>query len=223
MTQLPPDDGTQEPPAVRLGHVPGERASFLDDAPASPGAERLFDQDVQGLGYVMNASKLWAHDPAALEGLSALLGHVAEVASLTFRQRAILVISCASALGDSYCSLAWGKKLADAADADVAAAVVRGDDAPLDDMERALARWARQLVRDPSATTAAGVQCLRDAGLTDPQIFAVSVFVGLRIAFSTVNDALGARPDHQLGADTPTPVRDVISFGRPIATREGEP
>jgi hypothetical protein len=30
---------------------------------------------------------------------------------LSFRQRGILVTAAASALGDSYCSLAWGGKL----------------------------------------------------------------------------------------------------------------
>ena len=156
------------------------------------GAQRLFDDDVQGLGYVMNTSKVWAHDPAALERLSEFLGHVVEAGALTFRQRAILVTACASALGDSYCSLAWGKKLAGDAGVGVAEGVLRGDDAELADSERALARWARQLARDPNSTTAADVQSLRDAGFNDGQIFAVSVFVALRIGFSIVNDALGA-------------------------------
>jgi hypothetical protein len=40
----------------------------------------------------------------------------------------VLVTAAASTLGDSYCSLAWGKKLAEAAGSDVAAAVIRGED-----------------------------------------------------------------------------------------------
>ena len=168
----------------------------------------------------MNASKLWAHDPAALDGLSDLLGHVTRSGSLTYRQRAILVTSCASALGDSYCSLAWGNKLAGEAGADVAERVLRGDDSSLDSTERALANWARRLARDPNSTTAADVQSLRDAGFDDAQIFAMSVFVALRIAFSTVNDSLGAPPDRQLAVDTPAAVRDAVTFGRPVATSE---
>jgi uncharacterized peroxidase-related enzyme len=201
---------------------PATTTSFLRTAPPSPGAERLFDDDVQGLGYVMNTSKLWAHDPAALDRLSELLGHVVDAGSLTFRQRGILVTACASALGDSYCSLAWGKKLAGAAGTDVAADVVRGSDEGLDDADRALARWARQLARDPNATTADDVQSLRDAGFDDTQIFAISAFVALRIAFSTVNDALGAHPDRQLGVEVPEAVRDAVTFGRPISVAEPE-
>ena len=201
----------------RSSAVEAATPSFLDDAPPSTGAQRLFDDDVQGLGYVMNTSKVWAHDPAALERLSEFLGHVVEAGALTFRQRAILVTACASALGDSYCSLAWGKKLAGDAGVGVAEGVLRGDDAELADSERALARWARQLARDPNSTTAADVQSLRDAGFNDGQIFAVSVFVALRIGFSIVNDALGARPDWQLGEDVPAGVRNAVTFGRPIA------
>jgi uncharacterized peroxidase-related enzyme len=206
--------------AGRGDATPSRATSFLDDAPSSPDAQRLFDDDLKGLGYVMNSSKLWAHDPEALDGLSDLLGHVTQSGSLSYRQRAILVTSCASALGDSYCSLAWGKKLADEAGAEVAERLLRGDDTALDSSERALARWARQLARDPNSTTAADVQSLRAAGFDDAQIFAISVFVALRIAFSTVNDAFGTRPDRQLAVDAPAAVRDAVKFGRPVATSE---
>ena len=101
--------------------------------------------------------------------------------------------------------------------------VLRGDDAALDGTERALARWARQLARDPNSTTAADVQALRAAGFDDAQIFAISVFVALRIAFSTVNDALGAQPDQQLASDAPAAVRDAVTFGRPVAASSADP
>ena len=95
-----------------------------------------------------------------------------------------------------------------------------GNDAPLDSTDRSLARWARRLAHDPNSTTAADVQSLRANGFDDAQIFAVSVFVALRIAFSTVNDALGAQPDRQLVVDAPAAVRDAVTFGRPVATSE---
>ena len=144
------------------------------------------------------------------------MGEVTRAGSLTFAQRSVLVTAAASALGDSYCSLAWGKKLADAAGPDVAAAVIRGGDDGLDAPEQALARWARLVATDPNAIDADDVQALRDAGFDDPQIFAITAFVALRLAFSTVNDALGARPDGELGATTPEPVRAAVSFGRPV-------
>ena len=154
--------------------------------------------------------------PATQEGLFELIGQMVQAGSLTCRQRGILVTACASAMGDAYCSLAWGNRLATAAGADIASGVLRGDDDLLDPSEQALARWARQVARDPNAVAAGDVEALRDAGFDDAQIFAITVFVALRVAFSTVNDALGARPDRALGEAVPAAVRDAVTFGRPV-------
>jgi alkylhydroperoxidase family enzyme len=193
-----------------------DETGFLGAPEPSPGAQRLFDRDRDDVGYVMNLSHLWAHQPATHDGLFELLSQVARGGALTFRQRAILVTASASTLGDSYCSLAWGNRLADAAGADVAGGVLRGDDDGLSPADRALARWARHVTSDPSGTSAADVQVLRDAGYDDSQIFAATVFVALRIAFATVNDALGARPDRALAQAVPAAVRDAVTFGRPV-------
>ena len=130
---------------------------------------------------------------------------------LSFRQRGILVTAAASALGDSYCSLAWGGKLSKASDAALAAGVLNGTDVELTDQEQAMAGWARQVARDPNATTPADIQALRDTGLDDGQIFAITAFVALHLAFSTINDALGAQPDAQVGQSLPRDVRDAMS------------
>ena len=39
------------------------------------------------------------------------------------------------------------------------------------------------------------------------QVVAITLFVAARIAFSTVNDALGATPDEELGGLVPAEVR----------------
>jgi SAM-dependent methyltransferase/alkylhydroperoxidase family enzyme len=196
--------------------VSQEPAGFLSAPPDTAEARKIMDDDVQGLGYVMNASRLWAHLPSALDGLSDLMAVTTRTGSLTFEQRAVLVTAMASTLGDSYCSMAWGKKLASASSPDVAAAVLGGASEGLGEAERALATWARQVVKDPNAITAGDVQVLRDAGFDDTQIFAITAYVAFRLAFSTVNDALGATPDVELGASIPDAVRSAISFGRPV-------
>ena len=191
--------------------------SLLPEPATTPAVQGLFDDDVEELGFVMNASRLWAYQPEWQVRLFDLLGLIVREHDLTFRQRGILVTACASALGDSYCSLAWGTKLATATDPDLAAGVLRGDDHALTDPERALAAWARQVARDPNATTMADVAVLRDAGWTDPQIFGITVFVAVRIAFSTVNDALDARPDPAYRSLAPPAVLAAVTYGRPIA------
>jgi hypothetical protein len=42
----------------------------------------------------------------------------------------------------------------------------------------------------------------------------MTTFVALRLAFSTVNDALGAAPDAALRRSVPGPVQDAVTFGR---------
>ena len=87
-----------------------------------------------------------------------------------------------------------------------------------DGQEKALATWARKVAKDPNATTPADIQALRDAGLDDGQIFAITAFVALRLAYSTINDSLGAQPDAQLAQSLPPEVRDAVTYGRPVAT-----
>jgi len=194
-------------------------SGFLAVPETSAEVQRLYDADIEKIGFVMNASKMWAHHPAVHHSLFDLIDQTARAASLTYRQRGVLIAACASALGDSYCSLAWGNRLAREASGEVAGAVLRGDDDHLDQGERALARWARQVARDPNGTSEGDVQELREAGFDDSQICALTVFLGLRVAFSTVNDALGARPDRQLGEQATPSVLDAITYGRPMSAR----
>lgn len=193
---------------------------FLGQATMTAPAQALYDVDTADSGYVWNVSRLWAYQPETVNRLFELMSAAFKPSGLSFRQRGILVAAAASALGDSYCSLAWGGKLANATEPDLAASVLRGTDDELNEQERAMAAWARKVVTDPNSTTPTDVQALRDAGLNDEQIFAITTFVALRVAFSTVNDALGAHPDPQLVANLPKEVVDAVTFGRPASPAE---
>jgi uncharacterized peroxidase-related enzyme len=188
--------------------------TFLVEPPTTPRIQALYDADIESYGYVMNLNRAWAHHPDAHDGLFELVASIAREGGLSMRERGILVTACASTMGDSYCSLAWGGKLASEADPTVAAAVLSGTDDGLTEAERAMAAWARKVAADPNSTTAADVQGLRDAGLDDARIFAVTAFVALRQAFSTVNDALGAVPDEELRDRAPEEVLAVVTWGR---------
>jgi alkylhydroperoxidase family enzyme len=173
--------------------------SFLQEPPVSPQVQALYDEDLADGGYVWNVSRLWAHQPDTLRGLFGLMSQAFTPSGLTFRQRGILVTATASALGDSYCSLAWGGKLGKASDAAIAAGVLTGGDAGLTDQEKAMAAWARKVIRDPNSTTPAGIQTLRDVG------------------FSTINDSLGAQPGAELAQSPPPDVREAVTYGRPVS------
>ena len=188
--------------------------TFLAEPAMTSDVQQFYDDDIAEMGFVMNVSRLWAHQPHSYEGLFGILAACTRAGSLSFRQRGVLVSAAASARGDAYCSLAWGSRLAGAAGADVASAVLRGSDDELDGQDRLLAAWARRVAVAPGAVTAADVEELHDAGFDATTIFAITLFVALRVAFSTVNDALGARPDGQLADRAPLAVRDAVTFGR---------
>lgn len=195
-----------------------EAPQFLRCAGVSEAAKAIFDEDIDEMGFVMNVSRLWAHRPEAMVALFELMHLVTSARPFTDRERGILITACASQFGDSYCSLAWGTKLAGLADPQLAAGILRGEDDALTAPERAMAAWARRIARDPNGTSATDVAELRQAGFSDSDIFAMTVFVALRVAFSTVNDALGLRPDAEYRSEAPAAVLDAVTYGRPIDT-----
>jgi len=184
-------------------------------APTSPEATAFLETERAANGYVMNLERAWAWRPDVAEGFIALRKQLMDGTTLTPREIALLVCATARTLGDSYCALAWGARLAAQADAATAASVLSGvDAAALTPRERALSRWAAQVAHDPNGTDAAGVEALRTAGFGDREIFEATVFVAFRLAFSTVNDALGAQPDPQLVAAAPPEVQAAVTYGR---------
>jgi alkylhydroperoxidase family enzyme len=153
-----------------------------------------------------------------MAALFELMHLVISARPFTDRERGILITACASSLGDSYCSLAWGTRLAGLAGPQLAGGILRGEDNGLTAAERAMAAWARHVARDPNGTSVADVAELRQAGFSDSDIFAMTVFVALRVAFSTVNDALGVLPDAEYRSEAPAAVLDAVTYGRPIDT-----
>lgn len=197
-----------------MNDTPSPRTGFLGPAVDSPGAARLAATDTEQFGYVMNLTRMWSHQPALREGLLALFDQAANAAGLSYRDRGVLISAAASSIGDAYCSLAWGNRLAGVAGGEVAGSVLGGSDAGLDVRESALAAWARWVASDPNGATAADAEELRTVGYDDPQILAITLFVALRVAFAAVNDALGVPPDAELVDGAAAEVRAAVTFGR---------
>ena len=180
---------------------------------------RVYKSTSDAQGFVMNLAKAWAWRPDVFEGFASLRNQLTSQSALSKRDQAVMICAMASQLGDSYCSLAWGRALSQEAGASVAAAVItNSDEGGLSSRDRLLADWARKVARDPNGTSAPDVASLRAAGLTDREIFEATVFVAFRLAFSTVNDALGIAPDWQLAQAVPPEVRAAVSYGRPAAS-----
>ncbi|HUP16913.1 MAG TPA: hypothetical protein VM848_12790 [Acidimicrobiia bacterium] len=190
---------------------------FIEEPDPSPERQALYEGDIKDLGYVMNLTRAWAWIPAINNGLFGLLDRAAQIGELSYRDKGILITAMASRMGDSYCSLAWGTRLAEATDPETAASVIAGQSSSsMTVRDVALASWARKLAASPNSTTQADVNDLRGAGLSDQQIVAATAYVALRVAFSTVNDAIGAAPDQERAETSPPEVLSAITFGRPI-------
>jgi alkylhydroperoxidase family enzyme len=195
-------------------------AGFLGPPPPSPGVARLAAGDREQGGFVMNLTRAWSHLPDEHDALFELMGRAADAAGLDRRARGVLVAATAGVLRDPHCSLAWGARLAEEIGDDAAAGVLAGDDTALDPRDAALADWARRLARDPNGAGPADVQRLRDVGFDDRQVLGLTLYTALRMAFSTVNDALGARPDRPLRDAAPVAVRTAVDYGRPTAAAD---
>ena len=187
---------------------------MLSEPPGSPEVQALYDEDRESDGYVGNLTHLWAWRPDVADGFAGLRAGLLARSDLSEVDVAVLVVATAAARSDSYCALAWGTRLAGLSGEDIAARVASGAGGALDARSGALAAWARQVVLDPNGTTDAELDALRTVGLDDRQIFEATALVSFRLAFSTVNDALGARPDAQLAEAAPSAVRSAIGYGR---------
>lgn len=190
---------------------------LLPDPPENDAVRALYEQARVEDGYVMNLARAWAWRPDVYAAFSTSRRLLAAQTTLSKREIAVLNAATASRRADSYCALAWGSRLAELADADTAAALLRGEDPPLlSERERALVRWAEAVVRNPSGTSRDDVDALRSCGLSDAEIADATLFVAFRLAFTAFNGALGAQPDRELADAAPEAVVASIPFGRAI-------
>ena len=188
---------------------------FLVEPHETPESAELYAASVATDGYVANYLRVWSHRPDLSAQFLALRSATVAGSGLDDREVAVVNAAAASARADSYCSLAWGAKLAGRTTETAAAAVIE-QRAPVDLTEReiALASWARAVVTDPGSTTQADVDRLRALGIADDDLVAVTLLAALRATFGSVNAALGAHPDGALLRNAPTSVREAVTFGR---------
>ncbi len=190
---------------------------FLSNPASDESVQTLLDASKSEDGYVMNFVRLWAWRPDVHTAFSEARKILALKSKLSAREIAALNSTAASCAGDAACSIAWGTKFAQLCDASTAGALLRGDDAPaLTNRERALRAWASAVVEDPNATTREDIEGLHAAGLSDQEIFEATVFVAFRLAFCTVNDALGVCTDRELAQAAPAAVLGSVTFGRAV-------
>ena len=190
---------------------------FIDDPEMTEHLRARTEAVKSAEGFSMRWVRLWGWIPEVEELFRQARMKLDQTTTLSPRERTVIVCATVSGVGDSYCSLAWGRKLAKLSDAKIPAELIKtGDSNALSPRERALAAWARRVVANPSATTREEVQALRAAGLTEREIVEATTLIAFRVAFAMVNGALGAQPDGALGELAPPELLAAVNYGRPI-------
>ncbi|MDT0164280.1 carboxymuconolactone decarboxylase family protein [Actinotalea sp. AC32] len=191
--------------------------SWIEDADeAVPDVAGLYARERATRGYVPDYTRVLAHRPRVLRAWEDLNGAVK--ATTDARRYELATLGAALRLRSSYCSLAHGRVLAEHhLDAGTVAAIAQGRaDDVLDPVDAAVVRLADRVAAGAAAMTEDDLAELRDLGLGDEEILDVVLAAAARCFFSTVLDAVGARPDaayRELDAD----LRDALTVGRPIA------
>ena len=189
--------------------------AFISDPPLDASVTAAYEDDLASDGYINNSTRVWCWRPDVLRSFQTLRAGLTDGSDLSAREVAVMVAATAAARGDPYCSLAWGAQLAELSNEATAARVLQGDPTGLSSRETALAHWSRQVVLDSNAPTQADVDHLRHVGFSDREIFEATAFIAFRLAFSTIDNALGAQPDQELVERVPPLVREAVTYGRP--------
>jgi uncharacterized peroxidase-related enzyme len=181
------------------------------------GATReMYDGARKSFGFLPNLAGVFSHRPAVMAAWDALIASIR--GNMDLRRYELVTMAAASELRSSYCLLAHGSiMLRECFDAPELKAVVDGHEgAPLSEAEKAIMRFAAQVVRDATAVTEADVDALRRHGLSEGEIFDIAAAAAVRCFFSKTLDALGAQPDAAFRAIDPD-LRTSLVRGRPIA------
>ena len=165
--------------------------SFLRTPDESP----IYAELAAALGYVPNYARPFALAPGAFKAWQGL--STAVKAGMDERRYELVTVVAARRLRSPYCAVAHAAVLRDKFYDEETLRTIVADphSAGLDPADLAAMEFADAIAADPTAATEADVQALRDAGLSEQEIFQVVLAVGARRFFAGVLDAVGARPD----------------------------
>jgi uncharacterized peroxidase-related enzyme len=195
--------------------------SYLDTPGAAhPEVARLFEADRARQGYVANYTKVFALRPGVYDAWARLNTTIKR--GMDLRRYELATLAAARQLRSSYCALAHGTQLRDRFHdaATVQRIVTDHRSAGLDATDVSIMDFAAKVAADATSVTDADVESLRRHGLSDVEIFDVALAAAARCFFSTVLDAVGARPDHQYRDTVEPELQLALTVGRPIANEE---
>lgn len=183
--------------------------------------EALYQRQQGRLAYLPNYAQVFCHRPRLMQAWAELQAVLKE----PMDEKIYWLVSLAAAMagGSSYCSLAFGSKLVNKYyTVEELSAIIRdGPQNPLTEAERLIVGLARKVSTDATAVTVEDIAALREAGISDAQVFDIVAAAAARGFFSKVPDALGVLADAALG-DIGEPLLSLLTVGRAVEARPGE-
>ena len=171
-------------------------------------------------GYVPNYAKSFSHRPEVMARWGRLLAEIRR--PLDDRIFELVTFAAAHELKHTSCSLAHGKALTPFFSDEQIVAIAQGEDLGfLEEAEREMVRFSRQVARDASAVTQADVQRLKDCGLDDAMVFDIAAAAAGRAFFTKVLDAVGSMPDAAF-TRLDAAFRVPLTVGHPVSSEPDE-
>jgi len=191
--------------------------TFVNPAPDGE-AETLYERERERVGYLPNYARAFGARPEVYAAWQQLNGAIK--AGMDLRRYELVTLAAARRLRSSYCALAHGSVLADQFfAAGELRDIVLGDEAALDEADRAAMAFAEKLVADATSIDESDVERLRAAGLSDTEVLDVALAAAARCFFSKTLDALGVQPDAEYDTSVEPELREALTVGRPISSR----
>ncbi len=180
----------------------------------------MYEYQQNHWGYVPNYAKSFSHRPEMMARWGRLLAEIRR--PLDDRTFELVTFAAAIELRHTSCALAHGRALTPFfSTSEIRAIAEQGELDFLDEAEREMVRFARQVARDASAIRASDVQRLRNAGLTDATIFDIAATAAGRAFFTKILDAVGSMPDAAFGR-IEEELRVPLTVGHPISSEPVE-
>ncbi len=195
--------------------------TFVDTIPperAEGATAEMYAADEEAFGFLPNFTQAFSHRPAVYAAWRQLNTSIR--ANMDLRRYELATLAAARRLRSSYCSLAHGSVLMEKfLDPDALTAVAADhSSAGLSEIDVAVMDLAERVADDATAVEQGDIERLRSLGLSEAEIMDVVLAAAARCFFSKTLDALGVEPDARYG-ELEAGVRDVLTVGRPIATR----
>lgn len=193
---------------------------FIDTVPEESAAGPLADyyrQQRSVWGFLPNFAEAFSTRPDVANAWGLLNKTVRE--GMDRRRFEIATIGAARALNSTYCTVAHAKFLRDVCGDEPTMSIIAEDPSGdgLDEVDRAVYRFAGQVARDASSIQQHDIDALRELGLTDADIADIVFAAAARCFFTRVLDGLGAQLDVETAGTFAPRTLAALVVGRPVA------